>query len=578
VRAKGIKVRGLLRLVAILAVLAPACASVRPADRLERVAIEVRELPASDRWRVSWSFERPTLGLTFVRSREPFRSRTWSIVAPRNARWIKVDGRDVVLLDKPARTVTAELVADSRPLGKDYELVVPFTDGGRLLYTGHLHAVPMEPCPSCSNRVRPRVPCGPPQFTFVTDPNRNVRVLQSAGVGRLAWEPVGRPAVDGTYVYFGATQPVAAARMTLLADQGMPRWLLRSIEAELPRLFDFFAELTGTPLDFTPLLLLSFRPTSNSGRSFTGGALEGLVQIAAVGQEWRDETDEARRLWLRQVAHEAFHLWDGQLAVPVRDAEWLSEGAAEYASRLALRDRGLVDEAGLQRLIVEQANDCLVAAGGTSILAAPSSGRFDAMYSCGMITQFLADRGARAAGERSGITALYRSLFAATGTRGGGYDTALFLDLVRRLAPSSLGAIEALVSRGVPRNADVFLRNALTAAGLAVELADPYESTANQATLRYILRGALRRCACANPKADHCAAIAEVTSVAGIPVRSRPGEAFTALQLAIADGEPVQLWWHSRREDGHLCCGPEALDPTFTKLLRLVPSGTPTSP
>lgn len=526
-----------------LAKLLSVAALVLCAERLSAAPrIVVTELPARDAWRVSWELEPGALGISFVRGREPFRGASWSIVEPAGAAWSVVDGRDAIVTGGGARRVVVELASDFRLRTKDYTIHVAFTDGSRLLYTGHLAATPIVPCSSCPEGYRAReFSEDDAAWQFRTDARRTIRLLDKAGSGSLDWTPrPGREHDDGTYVYFGAIEPVAAEGMTLLVDPGMPRWLVDGIRHDFPKMFDYFARLTGTKLDFVPLVLLSYQPTDRSGLTFSGGTLEGLAQIAADGKAWGAKTPEAERLWFRHLAHEAFHFWDGQMFRADRESEWLSEAAAEYASYLALRDAGIVDDAWIERELVEQSNDCLVAARGMSIAEGPANGNFDIVYSCGLVTQLLAGRAIERKTPGRGIGDLYRRLFDSGGERQ--YGAVGFLRLVDELADRrSTAAIATLVNEGVDEGFDLFLAEALRSAGLAVTLGSAREASMTSMTARDELRSLLKACACASGDETLCANPDVVVCVDGWSVRSEPARAVDALADAAQRGSSVTL-------------------------------------
>ncbi|MGK2857786.1 MAG: hypothetical protein ACSLFQ_11330 [Thermoanaerobaculia bacterium] len=504
--------------------------------------VVVTEIPSRDAWRVAWEFDRELIGLSFQRGREPFRAETWRIVEPAGARWGEVDGRDAILAAAGTRRVVVELDSDFRLRKKDYHINVAFTDGSRLLYSGHLAALPLERCASCEKgHSVADEGVGDVAWRFETEAGRSVRLLDQAGRGRLDWTPrPGREREDGTYVYFGAIEPVPAASMTLLVDPGMPRWLVEGIRAEFPKMFDFHARLTGTQLDFVPLVLLSYQADHGQGLTLAGGTLEGLAQIAALGKAWETKTPEAERLWFRHLAHEAFHFWDGQMFRADEKSEWLSEAAAEYASFLALRDRGLVDDAQLERALVEECNDCLVLARGMSIAEAPAQGNFDIVYSCGLVTQYLADRAMSSGGKGPGIGALYRELFDPRGDRR--YGATEFLRLVAGQGDRfTTAAIATIVNEGVERDFDLFLAEALRNVGVPVTLGAATEAAVSQATARDEVRALIRSCACARGDDDLCKSPDTVVCVDGWSVRSKPERGAVALAEAVERGNTVTI-------------------------------------
>jgi len=318
-------------------------------------------------------------------------------------------------------------------------------------------------------------------------------------------------------------------------------------------MFEFHARLTGSQLDFVPLVLLSYRPSKSSGFSFSGGTLDGLVQITAEGKAWETESPEAARLWFRHLAHEAFHFWDGQMFVFDSDSEWLSEAAAEYASFLALRERGLVDERELDRALVEQSNECLVRARGMSITEAPSKGNFSIVYSCGVVTQLLADRAIARRSEGRDIGALYRELFDAGGNRR--YGARDFLELVELLAGHGAAAdVATLVNDGVAREFDLYLLEALRRGGIGVTLGDAGEAALTQSTARDEARTILGRCDCAPGETRFCDDPMAVACVEGWSLRSAPERAADVLRGAMRSGATVSVRGRDAADAGVLRC------------------------
>ncbi len=517
--------------------------------------VTVTERPSSDAWRVAWELDRDARALGFRRGREPFREAAWTIVEPRGATWAVIDGRDAIVAPRGATRFVVEFPSNFRRRQKDYDINVAFTDGSRLLYTGHLAADMLERCASCeTGYARDDEADDSASWRFETDAARTIRTVASMGRGSLDWRPrTGRERDDGTYVYFGSIEPVPAGSMTVLVDPGMPRWLVDGIRAEFPTTFAFHERLTGTRLDFVPLVLLSYEPSGRSGLSFAGGTLDGLVQIAADGKAWETKTAEAERLWFRHVAHEAFHFWDGQMFVADEESEWLSEAAAEYASFLALRERGLLDAQALDRALVEQCNECLVLADGMSIAEAPSKGNFSIVYSCGLVTQLLADRGIARRSPGSGIGVLYRKLFDVGGARR--YGAGEFLELVASLAGRSVATdVETLVTHGVARDFDVVLVEALRRGGLEVSLGAATEAAISQGTARAEARAILRRCACAAGEVRLCDDPAPVTCGEGWSIRAAPERAADALHVAIRERAKVRIRGRDAADAHELSC------------------------
>lgn len=359
----------------------------------QKTTVDVTEQVASDSWRVALRFAKPVEKIEFYRNRGgEFRAHNWKIVAPADAKW---EGESIVLA-KPAREVIVEFASDTRDRDKDYNVNLSFSDGSRLLYTGHL-----------------RTGDHPHRWNFRS--TRGTKIVDD-------WDPD-----NDTYVYFGAIPPVETPRMTLIVDPGLPQWLVTQMNERVPPQFDYYAKRVGVDLDFKPLVMLSNAGLESRGFEFKGGTLPGIVQIAIKGEKWKNESAEGSKLWYKHVAHEIFHLWDGEKFPPGPGAEWLSEAGADWWALEAMRDAGIIDEEERKKAIRASAIECAAKWDGPTI---PQSKNTRNYYTCGLVTQELAGNAAE----------IWKSLF----TLGRPYTTEDFLK-----ATEGNAAIRALVVDGV---------------------------------------------------------------------------------------------------------------------------------
>ena len=405
-------------------ILLSACVSV---DRPVRVAIE--EIPSADRWRVTIHHPKPSATFVFPLTRAPFRAEQWSIVEPREgARWTLIDGADAIVLDRPAERLMLELPSDFALMEKDYRLNVPFTEGSRLLYTGHFRSRQIE--------VKD-VP--PHRFAFFTTAGRAIRTVDSAGMGRGQWSRD-----DDTYAYFGPIRPESSERMTLIVDPGLPPWIERQMRELVPRLFDFYAERLGAELPFRPLIVVSYGGAHGSGRTFSGGGLQGMLEMGVSGPQWMPQSPAAEREWFRHLAHEVFHLWGAQATAHADEAEWLSEASAEYAAMLAMLDAALLDEEAARRSLSRSARECVDRLGGVPLRDSLGPGQSRNVYTCGVVTQKIVDTAARAA--ESDIWSVWRRTYGQQKP----YDTSDFIAAARAIAGERAAAfVEELALRGM---------------------------------------------------------------------------------------------------------------------------------
>ncbi|HEX8152586.1 MAG TPA: hypothetical protein VF698_05645 [Thermoanaerobaculia bacterium] len=511
-----------LPFAASLALLALACiAGCATTARPRALPIEIEELRATDSWRATYTFPRPLTEVTFARDVwAPLRDG-WKVVEPAGATWrYDADKSETLVLPAPARRVVIEFPTMARDLEKDYNVNLTFTDGSRLLYTGHLRVAGFDA-----------------RFTFRTDADRDIRVLDQHGRGSLPWR-----SNDDTYVYFGAIQPVAHERMTLIVDPGLPPWIARQMRELAPKQLDYFAARVGEPLKFKPLVLLSYVGDRSSGYSFKGGTLPGLVQIAIDGKEWTTETPLGAELWYSRLAHEIFHLWNGQQFPHADTAEWLSEASADTAALRAMLDNRVIDEARFETLVVEAANECIIRLQGKPVLQAQPR----TYYACGVLSQLMAGQDP---------WAVYRRVFP------GGYDNREYF---AALDPERREPVVQLIERGLTTPVDAFLERQLRDAGIRVTRVKPEEAIVPQNATRSMLADTLRRCAC-RTSLPQCQSLGRVEKIGEIDARREPAKAQAA---SLAGETRVTIGGNVVT----MQCTPADADPTFTTLLRLDPS------
>ena len=448
-----------------------------PSSAPPRAAIDIEELSATDSWRVTYRFSRPLETITFSRDRGALRT-SWNVVEPAGTTWKSEGDREVLVLSAPAERLVLEFATNPADRDKDYNLNIAFTDGSRLLYTGHFLIEEADESP----------------WTFRTTPTRDVRLLDRHGRGSLQW-----PGGDETYVYFGSVQPVVTERMTLIVDPGLPRWIETQIRALAPKQLDYFARQLGTELSFKPLVFLSYADPKAPGLSFKGGTLSGLVQIAVTGEAWATETADAAEKWYSRLSHEIFHLYNSHEFDHGRESEWLAEASADAAALHAMRDNEVIDAARQRQLIVEAANECIVRLEGKPIVDSNPRN----YYTCGLVTQVMAGW--------NDLWPLYRRVMK------DGYTTDDFLAAVPadRRAP-----IEQFLRRGPGMATDVFIAEQLRAAGIAVDRVAPANATLTPNIASWMLRLALVRCA---------GDVGRIETINGIDPRRKTVEAYTSL-------------------------------------------------
>lgn len=404
-----------MRKTVLALLLLAGCASAPPAVR-----VTFEELPA-DRWRVTYDLPAPAESMVFTRPRRAFRSVRWTIAEPAGARWETADGHEVIRFAAPASRAVVELATDLESPEKDYQVHVAFSEGSRLLYTGH----------------------------FLVKGAPNALAFRSS-------RPVRVPPGEDTFVYFGSIKPVESERMTLIVDPGLPPWIARQLAERVPPTFDYFAGKMGTELGFRPLVYVNYGGSQGSGTTFKGGTVGRVAQIEVSGPGWAKESPDTSQLWYGRVAHEVFHLWESARFTQSDDTEWLGEASSEYAMLQAMRDAKVIDERQAHGMVVDAANQCIGGIGDSSLLESGTQGRFRNVYTCGLVSQWMA------ASATGNAWTLYRRTF----DRPRPYTTADYVETLRAMS-NDTAAIEQLIS-GKTDDPAAFFEEQLKRTGIQV--------------------------------------------------------------------------------------------------------------
>ncbi|HXT51348.1 MAG TPA: hypothetical protein VN811_09925, partial [Thermoanaerobaculia bacterium] len=414
------------------------------------------------------------------------------------------------------------------------------------------------------------------RFHFTTAAGRTIRVLDNATTGALAWRPAAGE--ERTYVYFGP-QSAAGERLALIADPALPEWMRRDLEPTVAKIFDRFAGETGMTLPVRPFVVVSFTPTG-SGFSFGGGQLGSMLQLAFAGEGLRADTAETRAYFVKHLAHELFHLWDGSALRADAESEWLSEAAAEAFALRAAYGLGVLTDRQVAERLVDLGNQCLATLDGQSLLSAPQRQAWDSWYSCGPVLLFVAGQAVeRQHAGQGGLGLLVREMFAEGKLHGGVYGTGTFLGWLDKLSGdrATVFTLQGIIRRGVPRGADRTLAQLLTAAGYRVKLVPAGEAKAGPDVFAVMLRKALTRCACGPGGAtaeagEDCVRLsgsAQIDRVGDVEVRRDPATAYERLRAGASLGRPVRVVAGDDPQPLTLFCGRDTLDASFDQLLRL---------
>lgn len=365
------------------------------------------------RWRAVYRLAAPTASLEFQRPATFYRERVWTVVTPGYAFRREGDMQVLGLADdaEPSREIVVEFGEFTDPLRAEYELFVPFQDGGRALYTGHLYARP-----DGRDMIRTLSVAPPPDESLVLR-------------GGVHDEPIHWTDAygDGTYLFFGDADPIETEIGIFVLDRGLPTWIREEFSASLPRLLDLYRERLGAALPWKPLVLYGYEADGTGGFEYAGGTLTGLVQMTAIGEAWREPSAEGSAAALAFLAHELAHLWNGQLTTNGGEHSWTHEGSADAIANRVLLEFGAQGEPAFLAREEAALNACRIRLGGRGVEGANDP---RVPYACGQAMALWTEAAIAGADDDADLFGFWRALIAAALPDGGRYDADRYFEIV----------------------------------------------------------------------------------------------------------------------------------------------------
>lgn len=396
-------------LVAVVVAATPPRVSAQPAST-ESVTLEQ---VAERRWRATYRLAGPTSALEFQRPADFYRERIWTVVTPGYAFDRDEDAQLLAVQSggEPVDEIVVEFGEFTDPLPLEYELFVPFADGGRALYTGHLYA-----SPDSGRMVR--------TLDLVPPPGESLIIRGGVHQGPLHWtDEYG----DGTYAFFGDARPIETEVVIAVFDEGLPDWLRDEFDDWLPRLFDLYRERLGAALPWKPLVLYGHRPSDQEGFSYGGGTLTGLIQLTVTGDAWNEPSADGRATALGFLAHEVAHMWNGQLISNGGRDIWTHEGAADALADRLLLEFGVFDEAAHRGREETALNGCILRLGDGGI---GDSDDPEVPYECGQVMAMWTVAAIGQGGDDTDLLEFWRALIASALGNDGEYDAERYFEVL----------------------------------------------------------------------------------------------------------------------------------------------------
>ena len=163
----------------------------------------------------------------------------------------ELDAADLRVVPGSARSTARGLVGDDGPNRRGVGAVRVGTSA-----TGRRTTSSTSPSPtagaSCTRAISPSTPLAPipdgidlggrPRArtarTLQTADDREVRVLDRAGEGKLTWRDDDPDRSGGTYAYVGTAEALQTDALAAVVDPGLPEWMRTATLDALPKLFD----------------------------------------------------------------------------------------------------------------------------------------------------------------------------------------------------------------------------------------------------------------------------------------------------------------------------------------------------
>lgn len=370
--------------------------------------IHVRYQQKSDLWQISYELPIAVDHVAFSRNSN-FDRRKLYMFDPAKFVWDKAG--DVLLIRSAdgSKFTTLELSFHSYYdfIQKDYTHNIKFSDGSMLLYTNHLTLG--------ANIVEDKAvsPFGTSfsgtQFHFYA-PRQNIIFLGQRFKDEAQWTLTN----DGTYIYFGNIAPIETDNMLAIVDPKLPKWVWQHTLKYFPKLFEYYEKKTGQSLNFKPIVFFNFDQLTNDYANYSGGTLDGLVQLTINGQRWSDENEQQFNKLFHFLAHEAAHFWNGQMfSIEDQNHAWMHEGGADAFANFSMLEFGLIDTTQMLQQFEQAANDCILNKGDEPLQQSAKIWRYRNYYSCGAAMAFASHVAIQAKTAEKSLFDVWKQMFTA---------------------------------------------------------------------------------------------------------------------------------------------------------------------
>ncbi|MDC1174111.1 hypothetical protein OAT67_01850 [Bacteriovoracaceae bacterium] len=386
------------------------CAT-RPTTSKKNVLIRVEHKRKTDSWQVEISLPSKVKALVFNRQTNTFRRKNWKVNG-QDLEIRHIDGKEYIVskTEKEFNSVSLSHKSYYEYTPKDYEFFFKYSSGDVLMYSGHYDVVPIYNNFDFKKGIAEKDwPENGPLSEFILIPSKNEKIVILGNVyekNEVNWTDIKG---KGTYIYWGNNNPLDTKRLVVVVDKKVPKWLSLAVNKNLPTLFDFYNRKIGIPLNFKPVVYLSYEGEDEEGLSNTGGTLPGLIQLTLRGKDWKKNNSESFEYLYKFLAHESAHLWNGQM-FNYSDGKhsWMHEGGADAFAYRALRELKIVNDERYLEYLNASLNKCILGLNGKYPLVESANNRaFKNYYYCGSTIGLITEKSLK----EGSLFDFWRSLF-----------------------------------------------------------------------------------------------------------------------------------------------------------------------
>ncbi len=332
------------------------------------------EKQAGGRWLVTYRSEAPMNRLAFARSPNDARSQRWTPLSPELELGFE-DGTEFARRkDGQAFTEAAFVLTPSYThLPKDYAPFQPFSDGAMLVHSGRFFACAEQ----CNDNIRHW------QMTVTAPADEQILVNGQRFEESVSWQD----GDSGRSFYLGRGQVVENGAVLAVVDPGLPAQISTQLASTFPAMMAYFQQHLGR-LEQKPMLFASYGQIDDGRYGRQGGVLPGEVFMHWYGPQTLFEQPGLMDDTLWFLAHEAGHIYQQSAMASTSPREaWIHEGHAELMALLVMEKLFPGAQARLAHRLATANEQCQAGLAGSTLAEAADQGRFQLIYSCGLVMQ-----------------------------------------------------------------------------------------------------------------------------------------------------------------------------------------------